>query len=113
MDKQILEKSGINYNEGLHRFSENAALYEKFLNKFLTDETMSKCVDAFRQEEYDDALRAAHTLKGTTGNLSMNMLSDKCAIIVNALRVNDYNNLDELFSEAQTAYNLVIEAIKA
>ncbi|MEG1801510.1 MAG: Hpt domain-containing protein [Oscillospiraceae bacterium] len=116
MNCQTLEKAGINYNEGVQRFSNNNALYEKFLNKFLADETMSDCRKAIESKDFDAILKTVHTLKGVSGNLSMNILYKRCALIVDAIRSGDEaakNEIFEMFCDVEQSYALIIEALKA
>lgn len=72
--RQALLQAGILVDEALERFMGNEALLEKFLHKFLEDDNYQRLVQAINHEDYDDALRAAHTLKGVCGNLSMHEL---------------------------------------
>lgn len=77
---------GIDYNEGVRRFSGNAAIYEKFLFKFLDDMTFEELDEAMQNHDYGTAFSAAHTLKGVTGNLSMNRLYQELVAFVEMLR---------------------------
>ncbi|MEG0020041.1 MAG: Hpt domain-containing protein [Oscillospiraceae bacterium] len=115
MNCQVLEKAGINYNEGVQRFSNNTALYEKFLTKFVADETMDSCRNAIASKDFDSILKTVHTLKGVSGNLSMNVLYKRCAVIVEGIRSGDSQRLDDVFeqfNDVEQAYTLVIQALK-
>lgn len=113
MNRQILENSGVSYAEGLNRFSDNVALYEKFLTKFLLDETMSACCNAIAVKNYANAASSAHALKGVAGNLSMTRLHLACDMLVVCLRHGDFCEVESLFLQVQTDYNQVVLAISA
>ena len=52
------------YQEVLGRlYSE--ALVQKFVGKFLSDKSFQLLQDTLKAEDYEEAFRAAHTLKGT------------------------------------------------
>lgn len=86
VDKNAMQTIGIDYNEGVKRFSGNAAIYEKFLLKFLDDTTFEELDQAMQNRDYGTAFSAAHTLKGVTGNLSMNRLYEELVAFVEMLR---------------------------
>ena len=46
------------------------ALVQRFVGKFLSDQSFQLLESSLKTENYEDAFRAAHTLKGVTQNLS-------------------------------------------
>ena len=61
------------YQEVLGRlYSE--ALVTKFVGKFLADQSYQLLESSLKAGDYDEAFRAAHTLKGVTQNLSFTKL---------------------------------------
>lgn len=86
MDKNKLMDSGIDYDEGVGRFSGNAEIYEKFLLKFKEDKSFQELDQAMKDHDYGTAFTAAHTLKGVTGNLSINVLYQELVPFVELLR---------------------------
>jgi len=86
MDRQACLKVGINYDEGVARFVGNAEMYERFLGEFLKDGTFAELEAAMEQSNVRDAFTAAHTLKGLTGNLSLDALYKKLVVLTDALR---------------------------
>lgn len=81
-----LRSAGVDTESALRRMGGNAELYERFLFKFKDDDTFRKIETAIAENDYDAALRAAHTLKGVSANLGMNHLSDACAKIVKLIQ---------------------------
>jgi HPt (histidine-containing phosphotransfer) domain-containing protein len=63
----------INKEEGIKRVMNNAKLYVKLLGKFKTDMsvTLQDLVTAAGAQEWEKAQAAAHTIKGTSANLSL------------------------------------------
>ena len=113
MDINILQNAGINYAEGVERFSNHSAIYEKYLNKFLADDEFNNLCLAMQNQDYDTAFRCAHTLKGVVGNLSINGFLDKIKPFVEALRdKKDVIEAAKLFPKIIDEYNNVTDAIK-
>ena len=78
------------YQEVLGRlYSE--ALVQKFVGKFLSDKSFQLLQDTLKAEDYEEAFRAAHTLKGVTQNLSFTRLYQSSHEITEALRTKDYD----------------------
>ena len=73
------------YQEVLGRlYSE--ALVQKFVGKFLSDKSFQLLQDTLKAGDYEEAFRAAHTLKGVTQNLSFTRLYQSSHEITEALR---------------------------
>jgi HPt (histidine-containing phosphotransfer) domain-containing protein len=86
MDRESCIAAGIDYDSGLARFAGKADLYEKFLKKFPADTTFTDLEKAMADGDTRAAFIAAHTLKGVTGNLSLNGLYTGILPLVEALR---------------------------
>ncbi|MEG0805999.1 MAG: Hpt domain-containing protein [Lachnospiraceae bacterium] len=112
MDTQKLREAGINYSEGLRRFGNKADFYEKYLAKFSDDPTYNQLKEAIEQKDYDMAFKQAHTLKGTVGNLSLEVLFQNLYPLVEALRGNETEGIEDMFAKVTAAYFKVLEAIK-
>ena len=113
MNIKKLTEAGIDYDEGLHRFAGNEQIYEKFLKKAFDGMIMEKLNGEIENKDYEKAVKTAHELKGITGNLSMNSLYEKLALLVNELRDQCRSEvIEEEFSQAQIAYEIVKAAIK-
>lgn len=108
----MLRALGADPDSGLRRFAGNGYLYKKFLLKFIDDETMDEVGKAFDEEDWEGMLKAAHTLKGVTGNLCLDPLYDLSSKIVADLRANDVDSARCTFTMLRTAYGTVCTAIK-
>ena len=64
----------------------SARLIERFIVKFLDDDSYSKLCSAMQDGNREEAFRAAHTLKGVCGNLSIAKLYDAASALTELLR---------------------------
>ena len=61
-------------------------LVEKFVRKFLEDQTYAELISAMARGNHSEAFRAAHTLKGVSANLSFTRLSASASALTELLR---------------------------
>lgn len=111
--KSALKESGVNLETALERFLGNEALLERFLRKFLEDKSFGEIITAMELNHSEDAFKAAHTLKGVAGNLSIDSVYHAVIPIVEALRNNDLNTARELLPELEKSYHAVIDVLAA
>lgn len=110
--REKLEEAGIDVSGALERFMGNDALLERFLKKFLNDTNYEKLADAISTGNQEDALTAAHTLKGITGNLEMKELFTMLTEQVAALRADEWDKAVNLMPEISKSYEMVTGVIK-
>lgn len=106
--KEQLKNVGVDVDTGLKRFMNNEALYMKFLNKFLTEPTYEQLKECIQKEDYPEAFRQAHTLKGVSANLSLTLLADKVSQLVELLR-NCENPTEEISAKAKEYMDEITE----
>lgn len=106
--KEQLKNVGVDVDTGLKRFMNNEALYMKFLNKFLTEPTYEQLRECIQKEDYPEAFRQAHTLKGVSANLSLTLLADKVSELVELLR-NCENPTEEVSAKAKEYMDEITE----
>lgn len=58
-----------NYENVSSRMMGNQKLVEKFVRKFLEDPTYKQIKESVEKMDYDEILRATHTMKGIASNL--------------------------------------------
>lgn len=103
---------GGDYEEVLGRlYSE--ALVKKFVGKFLADQSFSSLESTLKAKNYEEAFRAAHTLKGVSQNLSFTKLYQSSHEITEALRTKNYDQALQLFSTVEADYQQTAGAIQA
>lgn len=112
MDEQRLLEAGINYEAGLKRFSGKRELYGRFLSKFPRDENYRDMTEALEAGDWNRAFFHAHTLKGVSGNLSMDQLYTHLVPLVEALRNNRTEEAKALAERVKISYETAVEALK-
>lgn len=102
-----------NYEEVLGRFAGNKMLVEKFARKFLDDPSYQTLVDTMDKADYEEAFRAAHTLKGVCANLGFTQLCKVSSDLTEELRggAPDEAKLPELLEKVSSEYKKTVDAI--
>ena len=95
-----LQTFHVDIQDGLRRFMNNTALYEKMLKKFPAAAEGLPVQEHFDSGNLETALANAHTLKGMTGNLSLTPLYESYTEIVALLRANDPEKAKALLEKA-------------
>ena len=95
MDEEMLKAAGIDYDMALERFVGNRAIYESFLKKYISDTHVQDASAAYKAVDYRGMLEQVHALKGIAGTLGLNELYRISADIVNNLRTESYDCLEE------------------
>ena len=111
--RQRLEAAGINVEEALERFMGNEMLFQRFLKKFLEDESYRKLEESVQAGDPDGALKASHTLKGVCGNLSMNVLHGLLTEQVAAFRAGDWERAVSMMGDIAQAFSQVCSAVQS
>lgn len=93
LDRQKLINAGIDYDEGMERFCDNEAIYEKYLKKFLNTNEFHNISEQITEKKYVEAFKTAHALKGMLGNLSMTKCYNAVSKLTEILR--DSSNIQE------------------
>ncbi len=83
--KECYEALNADYEGTLGRFSMER-LVQKFALKFLTDKSYGELVQFMAEENYAEAFRAAHTLKGVSVNLGFTQMYQISDEMTEALR---------------------------
>lgn len=113
MDKTELLKAGIDYDDGLKRFSGYSSIYEKYLKRFVTDEQADILTEQMEKCQYEEAFQTAHKLKGIIGNLSMNNLFEKISVFVDKLRnESDVEGAKAMYPELLEEYADIVKVLK-
>jgi len=109
---EFYEKSGAEYKEVLGRLGNSERLLRKYLGKFLDDQTYERLDEAIAEENWDDILRQAHTLKGVSSNLSLTGVLKYSSEIVAAIRANEREKVLPLMEELRKSYAETIDWIQ-
>lgn len=107
-----LQVLGVDIQDALKRFVNNAALYEKMLKKFPAAANDLPVESNFASGNLDIALANAHTLKGMTGNLSLTPLYNAYTDIVAFLRANNPEEARQLLTDIIPVQEKIIACIE-
>ena len=108
-----LEAAGISVDAALERFLGNSALVLKFVMRFPEDENFPNLKRAMDCGDVKGAFVAAHTLKGVTGNLSMDKLYETVSKMVEDLREGNLDAAAVRMEELEKQYAQTIQALEA
>lgn len=106
-----LQEAGVDTEGAVRRFSGNTALYERFLNKFLTDPTFDKVTESFDKEDTEEAILTTHTFKGLTANLGLNTLFEISSEMVSQLRAGKFKEASESYPKLKEAYDSICDIL--
>lgn len=98
------------YNSVLSRFP-NESFACNFIFKFSGDDSFSMLCDALSADDYENAFRAAHTLKGLCLNLGFSVLGASAGEMAEALRSGNYAHARRLIDRVTYDYNKTVTAI--
>lgn len=111
--REKLENAGIDVSGALERLKGKDELFLRLLKKFLDDPNFEKLETAIGSGKYEEAAAAAHTLKGTCGNLSMTELFRLFTLQLEAFRAGDVKKAVEFMPEITARYHRMVEAIRS
>lgn len=115
MDEKMvnqLTQAGIDVQEAMARFMDNEGLMKKFLLRFPQDESFAQLKQALGKKNAEEAYRAAHTLKGLAGNLAMKSLFDQVCSVLDDLRKQDLEQVEEKMKELEARYQRILAALQ-
>lgn len=85
---------------------------KKLLYKFLEDKSYNLFETSMSAQNYDEALRGVHTLKGVCQNLSFTKLYESSAAVTLALKEQNVDRALELMPQLSEDYRRVIHAVE-
>ena len=112
MNIEDLKNYGIDVNDGLSRFMNNAAMYEKFLAKFSQNDTYPQLKQAIENKNPEEGFFHAHTLKGVCGNLSFSELLVPLNELVEYLTARNIEDTPKLLEAVTEKYNLTKQGLE-
>jgi len=87
-------------------------LVQKFVLKFLNDGSYDLLCQSMEEKNYEEAFRAAHTIKGVCQNLSIAKLQDSSSRLCESLRNGYTPEADALMAETTADYQRTVDAIR-
>lgn len=107
-----LNALGANTKEGMGRVMDDADLYKMMLGMFVDSlEREPVHVEEFDGASLDELCRKVHTLKGTTGNLSLTPLFDAYMEILGLLRAGNGAEAKKLYLKMEPVQQAFVDCI--
>ena len=100
-----------NYDDAIGRLR-SERLVTKFVLKFLNDKSHDLLLSSIAEKNYEEAFRAAHTIKGVCQNLSFTKLQDSSSRLCESLRSGYTPEADALAKETAEDYQATVAAIR-
>ncbi len=88
-------------------------LVQKFVLKFLDDPSFDLLCRSVEEKNYEEAFRAAHTIKGVCQNLGFTRLLESSSHLTEALRSGWSEEAPGLFEQTAADYKQTAAAIQA
>ncbi|MCM1084335.1 MAG: Hpt domain-containing protein [Clostridium sp.] len=110
--REKLLDAGVNIETAMERFMNNEKLLEKFLKKFPQDPNYEELLVAVAEKRYEDAFKAAHTLKGVCGNLSLESLYENVCTVVELLRNGGGEEIETALPNVKAEYERVVAILE-
>lgn len=111
--KRALIEAGIHVGEGTARMMGNEVFYLRLLQRFPSDNNYALLRQALQNRDLDAAWKAAHTLKGLTGNLSIAVLFTPLTEIMETLRKKDMDQALVLTEAFSKQYDSAVRGIES
>lgn len=111
--KECYNYIGADYEDVLKRMMKEERV-TKFAKMFLKDPSYEGLVKAMEEEDYDEAFRMAHTLKGVCQNLAFEALGAPSVAITEMLRMpdRDIEMAKSLLPDVTEQYQRTVEGLK-
>lgn len=109
--QECYESIGADYAGVLGRFQKQDRI-EKFAKMFLGDDSFQLLADSMTNQEYKEAFRAAHTLKGVCQNLGFTRLFEVSSQMTEYLRHEQIPMAEEMLPQVEKEYMATMEAIR-
>ncbi len=110
--KEELILAGIDIDTALTRFMNNENLLQKTLSLFLEDTNFQNLLTHLQTENFSEAYKASHTLKGLCGNLSFTHLFELFSALCIALQEKNIETITSLIPSIIEKHSKLIQAIK-
>lgn len=109
--RECYEQINGDYEGVLQRLMDDARV-RKFLLRFQDEKLFNQLADSLEKEDYVEAFRSAHSIKGVCLNLGLTELQNSSSELCEALRAGDKpENLEELYGAVKKDYRKVLDVI--
>lgn len=111
-ERERLIEAGIDVDGGITRCMGNEALYKKLIKRIWEDTNYQEILSGLKEENMETVLRAAHTLKGISGNLGFIRLYNITEEIVKMIREGREGEVEAKTEELTQSYEEVLRALE-
>lgn len=108
--KECYNTIGGDYNDVVSRLM-TESLVKKFMLKFLDDPSYGLLLNSLESGNYEEAFRAAHTIKGICQNLGFSDLLNSVSPLTEELRGGGAPSDSELINQVTKDYQKTVSAI--
>lgn len=108
--EECYKKLGGDYDKIINMLPSDA-LVKRFALKYLNDPCYNELKDSLESGNTESAFRAAHNLKGVSGNLAFSRLYGSACKITEMLRSGDLEQASAYFPTVSKDHNLTCEAL--
>lgn len=110
--KECYDLTGGNYNEAKQRLMDDKRIL-KFLGMFMRDTSFQQITAAMENQDYAEAFKGAHSLKGVSRNMAFDALGDAVEALTENLRGGSSSaDTMALYEKTKTTYELVARTIE-
>lgn len=114
--KECYDALGEDYEAVRQRISREETI-RKFVIKFLSEPSYGNLCQSLESENYEEAFRAAHSLKGVSTNLGFQKLGNSASELTEYLRGSENKQIDReecgrLMECVSGDYETVVEAVR-
>lgn len=111
--EECYSAAGADYEDVIHRFMSEERV-DKFLGMFLRDKSFENLCRALEADDFEEAFRAVHTMKGICMNLSLIDLQEACNKLTENLRQGKRDEkTEEYFKTLEENYLRTTTAIRS
>lgn len=104
---------GVNVDEGLARINNNEKLYTRLLGSFVKSIEANAVSPDFDATDLTPMIEKTHTIKGTSGNLSITPVYEAYSKIVDLLRTGKPEEARPLLEEILPVQEAILACIKS
>lgn len=108
--QEFYDKIGGDYAGTIARLM-SERLVQKFVLKFINDGSYELLTTSLASGKYEEAFRAAHTIKGMCANLGFTRLQTSSSELTEALRAGEHE-VDDLYQRTAADYKETVAAIE-
>ncbi|MCI9504135.1 MAG: Hpt domain-containing protein [Clostridia bacterium] len=110
--RECYEKMGADYDDVMTRLRTDERV-AKFLARVIGDPSFAMLDDAVAQKNAEEAFRAAHTIKGICGNLSLSQMGKSASALTESLRGKTEFSEEALalYAQVKADFNMSAECI--